>query len=236
MWMFSRADPSDPDALVLAAKGGHNQEMHNQNDVGNFIVHAGQKSLIADLGSARYTLQYFGPERYSFLCASSLGHSVPVPNGQLQQEGIEFRARLLEHSTASNCDTLRLDMKDAYPPEAGLARLERSLMFHRERASGKRAAAGWVELEDSFSFGDQPGSFESALITFAKVSLGDGAVLLEGIRAKLRVSYDVQQVDARVDLYQDVNLSDGVKNVYRVVFSLMQPQSEGKIHLEIVPV
>ena len=236
MWMFSRADPSDPDALVLAAKGGHNQEMHNQNDVGNFIVHAGQESLIADLGSARYTLQYFGSERHSFLCASSLGHSVPVPNGQLQQEGLEFRAHLLDYSTASNCDTLRLDLKDAYPPEAGLARLERCLMFHRQSASGKRAAAGWVELEDSFSFGEKPGSFESALITFGKVSLGEGAVLLEGQRAKLRVSYDSQQVDARVDLYQDVNLSDGVKNVYRVVFALLQPQTEGKIHLEIVPV
>ena len=35
MWMVARYDPEDSQALVLAAKGGHNDEMHNQNDVGN---------------------------------------------------------------------------------------------------------------------------------------------------------------------------------------------------------
>ena len=41
MWLLARYDPADPNALVLAAKGGHNGEMHNQNDVGNFVVHFG---------------------------------------------------------------------------------------------------------------------------------------------------------------------------------------------------
>ena len=64
MWMVARVDPADPDALVLAAKGGNNQEMHNQNDVGNFIVHVNGESIIPDIGRGRYTKQYFGPERY----------------------------------------------------------------------------------------------------------------------------------------------------------------------------
>ncbi len=50
MWMVARVDPGDPDALVLAAKGGNNQEMHNQNDVGNFIVHINGESIIPDIG------------------------------------------------------------------------------------------------------------------------------------------------------------------------------------------
>ena len=48
---------------MLAAKGGHNGEMHNQNDVGNLIVHAFGESLVADLGRGRYTRAYFGPAR-----------------------------------------------------------------------------------------------------------------------------------------------------------------------------
>ena len=50
-WMLSRYNPENPDGLVLAAKGGHNQEMHNQNDVGAFVVHYKGESIIADSGT-----------------------------------------------------------------------------------------------------------------------------------------------------------------------------------------
>ena len=80
MWMIARYDPSDPNTLTLAAKGGHNAEMHNQNDVGSIIVHVNGESVIAEIGRGRYTKDYFGPERYDHLANSSLGHSVPVVN------------------------------------------------------------------------------------------------------------------------------------------------------------
>lgn len=131
MWMIARADPCDPDGLVLAAKGGHNDEMHNHNDVGSFIVQVAQEALIADPGSGHYTLDYFSSRRYEHLAASSLGHSVPVPNGQIQQPGRAFAARVLEHSVGMVADVLRLDLGGAYPPEARLASLERRLALHR---------------------------------------------------------------------------------------------------------
>ena len=82
MWLLARYDPADPNALVLAAKGGHNQEMHNQNDVGNFVVHVNGETLIPDVGRGRYTRAYFGPQRYSFFVNSSRGHSVPRPTAR----------------------------------------------------------------------------------------------------------------------------------------------------------
>jgi len=87
MGMVSRQDPEDPRALVLATKGGHNGEMHNQNDVGNPIVHTDTESVIADIGRGRYTKSYFGPERYEHIANSSRGHSVPMPNGHEQLPG-----------------------------------------------------------------------------------------------------------------------------------------------------
>src|SRR5690606_30064691 len=52
-WMLSRLDPADPGSLRLAAKAGHNDEMHNQNDVGSFIVVSGGAVVLTDPGRGR---------------------------------------------------------------------------------------------------------------------------------------------------------------------------------------
>ena len=230
MWMISRYDPSNPHALVLAAKGGHNDEMHNHNDVGNFLVYYEQESIIADVGCGRYTRQYFSEERYEHFAASALGHSVPVPNGHLQQAGRVAAAQKLEHGRTDSEDTLRLEIKDAYPLESRLQSLQRQLVFYRE------APTGWIALEDHFVFQDGAGMLESPLTTFGEVELGENAVILHGLRGKLRVGYDPEVVAARVELYANIDLADGQMDVRRVVFSLLEPQTEGKIRLEIIPV
>ncbi len=236
MWMIARDNPEDPDGLALAAKGGHNAEMHNHNDVGAFILQFRQEALIADTGVGRYTLQYFGPQRYEHFAASSLGHSVPAPNGVLQANGRQHAARLLEHSTDEQADRLGLDLTAAYPQEAGLQALERRLVLHRHTHGGDPSATAWVELEDSCRFQESPAIFETALVTFAEVLLGDGAVLIKGLNGELRVGYDSQAVETRLELYQDVDLDDGERDVRRIVFSSASPALSASIRLEIVPI
>lgn len=229
-WMLARFDPADANALVLAAKGGHNDEMHNQNDVGNFIVHWQRESLIADMGTGRYTKDYFGDKRYESFVNSSFGHSVPVPNGQLQCAGRGYTAQLLEHHTNAREDRLLLELKDAYPPEAELQSLRRRLTLHRD------APHGWVALEDRFSFAQGPASFESALTTFNEVEIGETAVLIYGIHGELRVGFDPAQVDVRLERHVDVDFAQGPLAVNRIVFAMREPVQAGSIVLEIVPV
>lgn len=230
MWMVARYKPEEPQGLALAAKGGHNQEMHNQNDVGNIIVHVMGESIIADVGRGRYTKTYFGPERYDHFVNASLGHSVPAPNGQYQQAGRAYAAELLEHRADANEDTLHLELKGAYPAEAGLESLRRRVTLHRE------PPRGWVELVDEARFASAPASFESALTTFGQVEIGSDGVVLKGQQGKLRVSFEPDVVEARVDLYKDIDLGIGPTDIRRVVFALKEPVKEGKIRLEIVPV
>ena len=99
-WMIARLDPADPDAMVLACKGGHNGEMHNQNDVGSFIVTVGGESIIRDPGRGRYTREYFGEKRYSFWICTSKSHSVPLVNGvdqSINQADMERFLGQIEH-------------------------------------------------------------------------------------------------------------------------------------------
>jgi hypothetical protein len=228
-WMLARENPADPDALVLAAKGGHNQEMHNQNDVGSVVVRYGGETLIPDIGRGRYTRAYFGPERYTHFVNSSLGHSVPVVNGLAQLAGQEHRAELLEQRATDTEDALVLEMRAAYPVEAGLASLRRTVALRHE------APRGWVELQDVATFAGGPGQLGSVLTTFSRVELAPGAVLIAGERASLRVAYDADRVTARLDIVPSVDLAEGPADVTRIVFSPKSPAQEVTIRLQIVP-
>nr|WP_269468121.1 heparinase II/III family protein [Devosia ureilytica] len=229
-WMISRLNPADANALCLGVKGGHNDEMHNQNDVGSFMVVSGGKVVLTDPGRGRYSKAYFGPERYANLMASSRGHPVPVINGFEQAEGRQFRATVLAHSHSATADRLDLDMTAAYPAGAGLKALKRSVTLDRATPGGR------VLLEDNFEFAGSKGHFQSVLVTPMPAQLEGGAVLIGAPGAGLRVDFDAAALDVAFDRH------DGVEKQYqpavdliRVVFTPRQPAGQGRLALEISP-
>jgi len=228
-WMIARRRPEDPDALVVAAKGGHNGEMHNQNDVGSVIVRFKGESIIVDPGRGRYTRAYFGPERYEHWVNSSEGHSVPIPNGQYQLPGKEHGARLLDHQADATRDLLSIEMSGAYPDEADLESLTRTVILHRNEPNG------WVELTDQATFATGPGTLASALLTFGQAHLADGTVSLQGERGTLSVVYDADLVTATVETVRDVDLARGKRDIQRVLFTAKEPAQGATIHLRIEP-
>ena len=83
-------------------KGGTNNEPHNHNDIGSFILADKHGQVLCDIGCGEYTSDYFNEEkRYSYLCNSSLGHSVPIidGNGQAAGEGYGCGDFSLTHNT-----------------------------------------------------------------------------------------------------------------------------------------
>lgn len=97
------------DNFIFAAKGGHNAEPHNHNDIGSFIIFADGKYLLDDLGWSEYDNKYFTSARYENICASSLGHSVPIINGAAQVPGVNSKA----NATFSE-NRISLDISSAY--------------------------------------------------------------------------------------------------------------------------
>lgn len=94
----------------FAAKGGRNNEPHNHNDIGSFIVYSNGQFILDDLGWPEYDGSYFGEGRYDNICASSAGHSVPVINGEFQERGRQHCSKLLKADGSG----IRLDMTNAY--------------------------------------------------------------------------------------------------------------------------
>ena len=62
--MVARDREGSSQGLYLAAKGGHNAESHNHNDIGNFVTYIDGKPVIIDVGVETYSRKTFSPQRY----------------------------------------------------------------------------------------------------------------------------------------------------------------------------
>ena len=228
-WMISRLDPADPGSLRLAVKAGHNDEMHNQNDVGSFIVASKGRVVLTDPGRGRYSKAYFGAERYDNLLASSRGHSVPVVNGFEQVDGAAHGARAVTHSQDEAADRLQFDMAAAYPAAAGLTRLERALVFERAVPRGR------IALRDSFAFAGESGTFQSVLVTPLGVAIGAGSVTIGDESGGVSVAFDPSVVTVSSERHAGVEKQYAPSvDLTRVLFTAA-PAVAGTVALHISP-
>ena len=147
--LVAREQDGSTAGLALAAKGGHNGEHHNHNDVGSFIVAVDGVPVIVDAGRPTYTAATFGPERYTIWTMQSAWHSVPEPRGTQQGSGPEFRADDVAAAIADAETTLSLDLARAYPP-VGVAEWRRTVALHRGTGRGR------VVIEDAWRI--EPGA------------------------------------------------------------------------------
>ncbi len=108
----------------FAAKGGHNKEPHNHNDVGSFIFAKNGIQILADPGTGKYCKDYFREKRYTFFHTRTLGHSLPTFGGEEQKEGREFAAR----DARVDGEDFVLDIAPAYGIDE-LSTLERRFSF-----------------------------------------------------------------------------------------------------------
>jgi hypothetical protein len=181
-WMISRVAGAEG-SFGFAAKGGHNDEPHNHNDLGQFILHAGE-AFIADLGCGEYTREYFGEGRYAYDCNGSQGHSVPIIDGCYQSSGKEHTAVVLEASTSDAEDRLVVELSGAYKNDK-LVSLKREWVWHKELRTV-------LTLTDEYRFHTVPGSLTERMVTLIQpVVHNNGTIVLSGNGLKeVRVQYD----------------------------------------------
>ncbi len=132
--MGARSFKDSNSGFYIAAKGGNNDESHNHNDVGNFIVYADGRPVLIDIGVETYSAKTFSDQRYDIWTMQSQYHNLPTVNGVQQKDGPQYRAGAVNyHATAKRAE-LVLDLAKAYPPEAKVASWQRTLNLERGRA------------------------------------------------------------------------------------------------------
>lgn len=118
----------EEDGLILCAKGGHNGESHNHNDVGSFMLYADGEPEIMDVGNMVYTAKTFIDEtRYTIFNTRSMNHNLPMIGGCEQRVGKVHCARNVRRIDGG----MAMDIAPAYGEEAGVLRCERELRLDK---------------------------------------------------------------------------------------------------------
>lgn len=232
--MIARDDEGSNRGYYLAVKGGHNDESHNHNDVGHYIIYMNGRPLIVDAGVETYTRKTFSDDRYEIWTMQSAYHSLPTIGGAMQGVGRSFAARNVRYQMDEDSAQLSLDLAGAYPPEARLKSWKRSVTLQRRER---------VEVKDTYELLEPVPEITFNLITPCQVVpsapgllvLGEASMVEHRITGSGQIFYDPQLLHVTTDeiSIQDERLSPiWGSRLTRIQFHMANPAMRGSVELQ----
>jgi len=134
----------------FAAKGGNNAEQHNHNDCGSYILNLDGWPVVIEIGAPEYTKDFFRENRYQYLAARTLGHSLPIVNGREQAAGPQYAAQVLGAELAGDHTEFSVDLAECYPSDAHCTELIRNFSF--DKVNGRLRVKEFFDLSVHQSF------------------------------------------------------------------------------------
>lgn len=222
-WLISRVQ-SNAGSFTFAAKGGSNNEPHNHNDIGHFILQANKTTMLQDLGSGLYTKDYFNENRYTYLCNSSKGHSVPIINHSYQEAGKASYARLVTVDSDRKRDLFELDMTKAYR--------DTSLLNVSRKFTWIKTEFPKLIVEDIFKFSEEPKSIiERFILPNVSVERFDGGISIKG-ESCIHIYFDSNYYEVSIQRDSFVNHFNKGEEVLLLDLSLKKLSRNFRVYLE----
>ena len=190
--IITARENSEGGGFYFAAKGGHNGESHNHNDVGSFILYYDNEPVLIDIGSSDYTRQTFSHERYNQFFTRSDWHSVPTVNGicQHQSGDVSYTSSHFEYDIIPEKVYTSIGIESAYPKESGLKKLDRSLVLDR-------SASPSLTLSDSFDFEKDENEITENIILLRKPEIdGNNITLFSESGKAFNLTFDAKKFEA----------------------------------------
>ena len=211
-WFIKRNDKYN-----FAAKAGNNNEPHNHNDIGSFMIVTNDDDIpLVDLGCGVYNAFTFDNKyRYTMLQNASSGHSVPIINGKYQNFGSEYFAK----DVIATDNTFSFDMGGAYD-EGIIKRLYRSFELTDDR----------IILCDTVEYSEMTESFTERMVSLTKPEINDDFVDLDSVS----IMYDNEKYKVRISEDSYKRYADGPDiKVYFIDFEAVE-QKESIFEFELV--
>jgi hypothetical protein len=172
------------------------------------------KVTLVDIGGGEYTRQYFGPERYTILCNSSRGHSVPIINGNLQ---VTKRDKSVIYTEKE--DEYSFSMENAYDI-AALDSLTRTF----------KCEADHVCMTDAYSFNEQPTEIIERFVSMLPAEITE-----EGVKVgDTIIVYDKSLFDVALSTEGHTRSTNNVETVYIIDFKVKEPALDTKAEFKFI--
>jgi hypothetical protein len=217
--------------FFFGAKGGFNNESHNHNDVGSFVLYYNGQPCLIDIGREEYVAKTFSSQRYEIWTMQSGWHNVPVINSTEQSDGDEFKARNTSLYKNARSVTFSSDIAGAYRSEAQVSSWVRSYTLNRGRN---------FIVNDKYELVKNSGVISSNLITYCKVTeVSPGILRFTGEDFSLNMSYNQNKLRPVIELREITDRSlrrywpDGIT---RVRMEFINPGLKGEQQLIFTPV
>ncbi len=169
--VMTREKHASREGFYLAVKGGHNDESHNHNDIGSFMVYHNGHPVIVDAGVGQYTAKTFSSDRYDIWSMQSAYHNLPTINGVMQQAGAAFKARDVIFKTVDERTRFQLNLRKAYPDAAHVDYWLRTFTLNR----GEN-----ITLNEEYVLGEFVEPYTLSFMTPRDVKKKGGQVILRG--------------------------------------------------------
>jgi hypothetical protein len=228
----ARSMAGSPEGLYFAAKGGHNGESHNHNDVGNFILYYNGQPALIDAGVGAYTAKTFSSERYSIWSMQSQYHNLPTVNGFMQEAGRGYAARDVTYTADEKRVSLGLELAGCYSRGAAIGQWRRNYDFKRGRE---------LTIADHFKLTEVKGTTSWNFLTCLKPEVTESGVIhlrpdeVYLTDRDLVIRYQEKDLEVRIEKIP-LAPEDGFVwqlNLYRIVFTPKQMEKEGEIRFSV---
>lgn len=229
--MIAREQANTSKGLYVAAKGGHNDESHNHNDIGHFIVYCNGSPMIIDPGALTYTSKSFFSERYTLWAMQSDYHNLPNVNGVQQMDGKQYRATDVEYYRAHETARLSMNIAEAYPESSMIKSWIRTVSL-------VRGPSPYVEIKDNFQLHQWIGPITFYLMTpcLPKQDGAERLVLQDENNNKIFVQYQSEKYRSSTEIISldDEVMRDGWGNqIYRIHFRAISKESQSESIIRI---
>ncbi len=226
-FMVARENIDSSNGLYLAAKGGHNNENHNHNDVGSFIVYYDGTPIIIDVGVETYSAKTFSADRYKIWTMQSSYHNLPEVNGRQQHQGVEHAAENLKYSVSDDIVRFSMNIGKAYPHDAGIENWERAFVFSRN-------GRAFIEITDRFELSQSTDNIILNLMTSQNHSIkGNGRIIFECIEGSgVIFEYDGEMLEASsqtIEINDPKLLRGWGRKLYRVQLKIRKQHKSGTV-------
>jgi hypothetical protein len=233
--MIARDQQGSTDGFFVAAKGGNNDESHNHNDIGNYVVYYNGFPLLIDVGRGTYTRKTFSDKRYEIWYNCSEYHNLPTINGKDQLPGAEFKAINVLYQTGKNYSKLTLDIAKSYPEDAGVINWTRNIRLNR----GEN-----IQIDDAVKLSKAVSVVQHMMTCYPAEVTNPGELVIhyapEGVKAKdFIVRYNPAQFDLSVEKVKLEAMEDkGIRQkwgdtIHRINLKAKSPKISDKYSFKI---